>query len=73
MVVRGVIALAAVSAGGAAAVRNPQLRRLLRQAEDKDWADGGSSDDDFDDVMEFDLAVGDDFDVDLPEDPLSLP
>lgn len=70
---RGLIALTALSAGGAAAVKHPQLRKLLRKVEDTGWVADDSSDHAFDDVMEFDLAMGDDFDVDHPEDPLSLP
>jgi hypothetical protein len=73
VMVRALVAIAALAAGGAVAIRHPRLRKLLRKVEEKDWADDGSSDNAFNDVMEFDLAVDDDFDVDLPEDPLSLP
>lgn len=73
--VRGIIALTFLSAGGAAALKHPHVHKMLRKVEEQGgWGeDDDSSVNAFDDVMEFDLAVGDDFDVDDPEDPLSLP
>lgn len=73
VVVRGLIALAALSAGGAAAVQHPKLSKFLKKDEVTEWVPDDLSSNAFEDVMEFDLALGDDFDVDHPEDPLSLP
>jgi hypothetical protein len=66
------LTVSAISAGGAAAVRHPKVSKLFNHTNDT-GSDSDESSNAFEDVMEFDLAIGDEFDVDDPEDPLSLP